>query len=416
MPLDRIGLYLWGGPGTIRMNHVKYFDPKHDDASVLNCYDYDYLARTQELFGITDVWVSYSWGFNDATEAEDRKFLLDRLDNFKRLGLCVHAYMQGPNLVYRDFPDVDWWARDNKGRTITYYRGRWVASIHNDNYVDYVLNKIRDMHGLGFDGVFMDNIQHGQLGFPMPEGQLPFVFCGDASPAANADFRAETGQDIPRDFEKDPDLTLTYLNFRVRKNAEYIGKVADVVHEGNMEFGTNFYDPKFDPTFIYGIDIKATAEHQDYILFENHALPTDDGTKHNGYVEDLMLRENITKPVFIVTYREGVGMSKQFTQDQIDNIFSEAATATFYPCLKGGEFTTDGVWHSLYLDGLQPPRRDKVLPRLEPKLDSDFVNTLLKIKPFRMFIKSYYNPLFRIAFEWRMARFIVNVVYSTTLL
>ena len=416
MPLDRIGFYLWGGPGTIRMNAVKYFNPKHDEASVLGCYDYDYLARAQEFFGITDVWASYSWGFSDATEEEDKRFLLDRMDNFKRLGLRVHAYIQGPNLVYREFPDVDWWARDERGRTITYYRGRWVASIHNADYVDYVLGKIRATYNLGFDGVFMDNIQHGQLGFPMPAGKLPFVFCGDASPAANAQFRAECGTDIPTDFEADADLTHAYLDFRVRSNTRYISRIADAVHEGGMEFGTNFYDPKFDPTYIYGIDIKALAEVQDYLLFENHALPSDDGKKHNGYVEDLIEREAITKPVFVVTYREGVGMSKQFTQDQIDNVFSEGATANFYVCLKGGEFTTNGVWHNLYLDGLHPARTDKPLTRLPQNLESDFVNNLLKIKPLRWYIKRNYNPIFRAAFEWRAARFLVNVAYSTTLL
>lgn len=416
MSLERVGFYHWGGPGTIRINEVKYFNPKHDIDSLMRCYDYDYLARAQELFGITDVWVTYSWGFNDQTEAQDHRFILDRLDNFKRLNLRVHAYIQGPNLVYADFPNQDWWARDQKNRTITYYRGRRLTSIHHQGYVDYVLEKIRKTHGLGFDGIFMDNVQHGQLGFPTRPNELPFVFCGDASAPAQAQFKAETGQSIPSDFEKDPELTQAYLDFRVRSNTRYIAQVAETVHAGDMEFGTNFYDPKFDPTHIYGIDIHELAKHQDYLLFENHALPTDDGAKHNGYIEDLIDKHAVTKPVFVVTYREGVGMSPQFTQGQVDNILSEGKRANFYPCIKGGEFTTKDIWHNLYLDDFQKADTDKQLPRQEMKLDSDLVNKLLAFKPFRAFIKRYYNPLFTIAFEWRMARFIVNIVYTTTLL
>ncbi|MFW5690958.1 MAG: putative glycoside hydrolase [Chloroflexota bacterium] len=415
-PLSRVGFYLWGGPGTIRMNEVKYFSARHSEHSLLTCYDYDYLARAQELFGITDVWVSYSWGFKDETEAVDRRFIIERLNNFKRLGLKVHAYIQGPNLVWEDFKHTDWWARDERGRMITYYRGRRVASIHNRGYVAYVLDKIRDTYNLGFDGIFMDNIQHGQLGFPMPRGVLPFVFCGDASAPANAEFRAETGEDIPDDFERDPALTRAYLDFRVRSNTRYITEVADVVHAGGMEFGTNFYDPKFDPTNIYGIDMQAMAKVQDYILFENHALPADDGSKHNGYIDDLIEREGITKPVFVVTYREGIGMAPQFSQNDLDNIFSEGARARFHICLKGGEFTTRQVWHSLYLDGLKPPRTDKALPRQVQKLDSDFTAALARLGPMRRLIKRYYNPLFRAAFEWQPARALVYVAYKTTVM
>lgn len=414
-PLSRVGLYHWGGPGTLRMNEVKYYGVKHDEASVLGCYDRDYLSRAVDLFSLTDIWVSYSWGFSDKTEQEDYDFVLSRLDDMKTLGLTVHAYIQGPNLVYDEFPNADWWARDERGRSITYYKGRWMCSIHHPDYLEFVTRRIERMAGLGFDGVFMDNIQHGQLGVPMPEGVLPFVFCGDASPAAQADFRAQTGCDIPFDFEQDIDLTRTYLDFRVQANTRFISHVADVVHQGGMVFGTNHYDPKFDPYYTYGIDIKAMAEVQDYVLFENHSLPTDDGARHNGYVEDLIRRLPITKPVFVVTYAEGVGLEPQFTQNQLDNVFSEGANANFHICVKGGEFTTRGRWHSLYLDGLKPPRTDKALPRQERQLDSELIAILFKVGVMRRFVKTYYNPIYTMAFEWRMLRFIVVLVYLTTL-
>lgn len=416
-PADRVGYYLWGGPGTIRITQVKYFSPRFDEHSMMTCYDYDYLAKAQDLFGITDCWVTYSWGFADKTEEEDRRFILDRLDNFKRLGIRTHAYIQGPNLVFDEFPDKpDWWARDEKGRRIWYYRGRGVCSIHNEEYVDYLVNKIEATHGLGFDGIYIDNVQHGQLGTPtVKEGELPFVFCGDASPAARAAYQAETGLPIPEDFELDLELTRSYLDFRVRSNTAFIKRLADVVHAGGMEFGTNFYDPKFDPTHIYGINLAETAAVQDYVLFENHALPRDDGRKHNGYIDEIVGQVYPDKPVFVVSYDQGVGMAPQFTQNQLDNLFSEAANARFSMCLKGGEFTTDGIWHCLYLDDLQEPRRDKVLPRPEVKQQSDVVAFLLSLDFVRMFLKRYYNPIFRATFEWRILRIILKVVYDSVL-
>lgn len=413
--LDRVGYYCWAGPGTIRMIQVKYFDTKIDEHSLLTSYDYDYLARVQELFGITDFWATYSWGFSDATEQEDRRFLLDRLDNFKRLGIRVHAYIQGPNLVYDEFKHKTWWARDERGRLIPYYKGRRMCSIHCDEYVDYVLSKIRATHGLGFDGIYVDNIQHGQLGVPNKPGELPFVFCGDASQFARDRFRHQTGLEIPSDLERDPVVTKAYLDFRVNENVRYISLLADAAHEGGMEFGTNFYDPKFDPTYIYAIDLERMAAVQDYVLFENHALPSSDGKINNLYIERLIEERGINKPVFVVSYRNGVGMAPQSTQEEIDNVYSEAAVSNFRLCLKGSEFTTKNIWHNLYLDGYHPPQREKLLPRVYAPSNLWALHTAQRVILFRWLLKRFYNPIYRVAFEERLFFFIVKVVYDTTL-
>jgi len=409
---NRVGFYSWGGPGTIRMIKVKYFNPRIDEHSLMTCYDYDYLARVQDLFGITDFWAMYSWGFNDETEAEDRRFLLDRLDNFKRLGIRLHAYIQGPNLVYADFPDKDWWARDERGRTIAYYKGRHMCSIHNTDYVDYILNKIRATYDMGFDGIYVDNIQHGQLGAPAQPGKLPFVFAGDRSQNAQRDFKAATGHDIPLDFEAEPAITQTYLDFRVAANTRFINQLAETVHAGGMEFGTNYYDPKFNPRHIYGVDLNESSDSQDYILFETHALPRDDGRRHNGYIDKLMQSHSIDKPVFVVAYAHGVGMEPQFTQAQIDNIFSEGTNAQFHVCLKGSEFTTKRLWHNLYLDGLTTPQQDKPLRQIPPEDKVDPIQVLFRVALVRKLLKRYYNPVTHLAFESRLMRMILYVVYD----
>ena len=413
--LDRVGLYHWAGPGTIRINDTKYFNAKHDYVSLMNAYKKSYLARAQELFGLTDIWVTYSWGYSEATEAEDYDFILRHLDGMKELGLTVHAYIQGPNLVYEDFPGRDWWARDERGRTITYYRGRRVCSIHHPEFRQYVVDKVNKMHGLGFDGVFMDNIQQGQLGIPLPKGVAPFVFCGDASPVAQKDFFEATGEHIPDDFEADPELTQRYLDFRVDTNVEFVTEVSEAVHAGGMQFGTNFYDPKFDVRYTYGLDIARMAAVQDYILFENHALPTSDGRKNNGYIEDLITELDIQVPTFIVSYAEGVGLEPQYTQEKLDNLFSEAAHSKFYPCIKGGEYTTKGVWHSLYLDNIQKPDTTKNLPQHPYTQDSDLIKIILQIKLLRTMIKRLFNPVYTAAFETRALRLLVYIVYLTTL-
>ena len=56
------------------MIKLKFFNPKIDRHSLMHSYDYNYLSKAKELFGITDVWATYSWGFSPETEKEDYKF------------------------------------------------------------------------------------------------------------------------------------------------------------------------------------------------------------------------------------------------------------------------------------------------------------------------------------------------------
>ncbi|MCD4686006.1 MAG: hypothetical protein K8S97_08720 [Anaerolineae bacterium] len=69
--MSRIGLYAWGGPGTIRLINTKYHAPRIDAASFMQLYEPEFLRAARATLGVTDMWVTYSWGFGDAAEQED---------------------------------------------------------------------------------------------------------------------------------------------------------------------------------------------------------------------------------------------------------------------------------------------------------------------------------------------------------
>ena len=81
---SRVGIYAWGGPGTVRLLQTKYHRPKIDQASFLELYDFPSLQKLKQLFGVTDAWVTYSWGFSDETESVDRRFIQLKLKNFAK--------------------------------------------------------------------------------------------------------------------------------------------------------------------------------------------------------------------------------------------------------------------------------------------------------------------------------------------
>ncbi len=409
--MDRIGYYCWAGPGTIRMIKLKYFDPPIDNQSLMSSYDYDYLAKVKETFGITDFWAMYSWGFSEKTELEEYKFLLDRIANFKKLGIKLHAYIQGPNVVYSEFPEIDWYCVDEKDRPITYYRGRRVVCINNPGFIDYKVKQINKMLGLGFEGIYMDNIQMGQVAIPTYSDDLPFVFAGCNCRYCQKLFKDQTGLDIPGDFESDKEITSKYLDFRSQSVTIFLKTISDLVHSKGLEFGVNNYEPKFNTKYEFGTDLQELNNVQDYFLFETHSLPRKD--KSNYYIE--ALKQKITKPIFVVSYKNGVGWDSEFTQEDMDNLFTEDQQCKFYGCIKGSEYCTNGKWHNLYIEHYQKPHYnsdlDIKIKKINQKMRSGITNNFV----IKFILKNYFNVFYTKFMETRTWRRLLEVFYSITL-
>lgn len=414
MKQKRVGLYSWAGPGTIRMIAQKYFSPRIDENSIMSAYDYDYLSRVKDLFGITDVWASYSWGFSAKRERQDYEFLKSKLDNFKKLNLKVHAYIQGTNLVYEDYKGKDWFCSDEKGRPITYYKGRRMTCLNNPGFQDYVFDKISSMLKLPVDGIFMDNVVMGQIPPPFFKKGLPYIFAGCRCRHCQKKFTDETGYEIPKILTKKREVSEKYLLFRTKSTTEFVARASKLVRSNNFEFGTNSYDPKHNTKLMYGTDLGEIEKLQDYLLFENHSLPRARGQKNNKYIHELSLATK--KPVFVVSYKKGIGFDKLFSQKEIDRIFAERSRSNFHICLKGSEYLTGGVWHNMYIDDYNAPDVDMAdYGRISLRLGSRHLLKLIKIPFWKRFIRRYYNPAItlymenhfvRRAFQWLYPRLI----------
>jgi len=389
------------------MTNLKFFDPKIDRDSLMSSYDYDYLAKVKEKFGITDFWATYSWGFNPKTEEEDYKFLLDRLDNFKRAGLKLHAYVQGPNVVYKEFPDANWYAVDQLNRPITYYRGRRVTCLNSSEFRGYKFRQLEEMSRLGFDGIFMDNIQMGQLGIPTYDDSLPFAFAGCYCDHCRRDFKQKFGRDIPNDFEKDKELTKLYLQYRVDVTTEFVGACANIVHKQGLEFGTNSFEPKFNTKYVFGIDLSKLSKIQDYMLFENHSLPSTDGKINNAYIDSVT--KDFSCPVFVISYKQGIGHEPAYTQTDLDNIFTEDNRSNFYSCIKGSEYCTNGVWHNLRIDEYNKLNyNEKLLSGFPPKFKDGIERYMMRTPLVRAILKRHYNSLQTFFLESRVGRIVLG--------
>ena len=154
--MNKIGLYLWGGPGIIDLLKIKYPLPKIDANSHMRAYDFEYLAKAKDILGITDLWVTFSWGFSNEHEQAHRDYIIDRLFRIKALGFTVNAYIQGFNLVTADFNDQDVFCRDPKGKLLPYSRGRSFICPNNPASLAIIKNRVALASKLDFDGIYID--------------------------------------------------------------------------------------------------------------------------------------------------------------------------------------------------------------------------------------------------------------------
>src|SRR5262249_20679585 len=139
----------------------------------------------------------------------------------------------------------------------------------------------------------------------------------------------------------------------------------------------------------------------DYMLFENHALPDSRGSRGN----DLISNDAWNMPVFVVSYKRGIGKEKEFTQEDFDRIFSEAKVQNFYPCIKGSEYVTRRTWHNLRPEMYTKPSPDLAFPSPTRKKKKHLGLTRPIMKPV---IHRWYNPISRAYFERKAVRRILD--------
>lgn len=405
MDKKQIGYYCWAGPGTIRMIKLKYFNPKINTESVMSSYEDKYLKRVKEVFGITDFWASYSWGFADKTEKEDREFLLNRVNNFKKNNLKLHVYIQGTNLVYEDFKDKDWWCQDNYGRLIPYHKGRKMACVNNPEFRQYLNKKIKDLYNKGVDGAYIDNIFNGLPALPIYKNHLPIIFAGCTCKYCQKRFKEQTGKKIPTNFIANQQITEQYLKFRVDSTTAFLAEVAQTAKDGKMEFGTNSSNPHYSGDYFYGYDLKEKIKLQNYILFEPVSFPQARFRAIFSTIEEVV--HDFNKPTFVVAYKQHIGIDSEYSQQDFDLLFTEANKHKFNLCIKGSEYVTKGVWHNLDIDKYSKPKIGKHSPH--GKSSSAELNLFLLSNGISRRIIDYgYVPAMQFMAERKSGRYIIN--------
>lgn len=407
--MKKIGLYLWGGPGIIDLLKVKYPDPQINLQEHWLAYDDQYLSKAKNILGVTDIWVTYSWGFSDNNEKHHHQFIKEKLAGIKKHGFKVHGYVQGFNLVTGDFQDQDVFCRDHKNKLMPYSRGRSFICPNNPNAVNIMKNRVNQASQLDFDGIYMDNIFFGLFPFFVFKNITSFFGC--SCYYCQKEFINIYGYKLPISIKKGQQVIKDYLEFRSNSIYKALKKFHKIAKQNNKLFGINLYDFKrHNSKVFFGYDVKKIDHLLDYYLIENHAF------KNNEQIDNSHLKEvidNCGKPVFVLSYKNGIGNEPGFNQQQLDLVYSEANNLNYCPCIKGSEYRTDGVWHLLNLENLKTPKTN-----LPYQLNSKKFQSKLRQKPIIPYHlpiwNQYYTDLMRFLYDNKYANELFHRSYLYT--
>lgn len=206
-------VYLWAGPGTIRMNRLKFMGAPVEEQVHLEAHTAAGAARIVQEAGFNCVYLMYNWGFPPEIEKRDWDDFQQAVAVYHAAGAQVFGYVQTSNCVYQgSFTTRDWYARDPQGRRYFYYTGRYMTCWLHPDWRDHLRSIVRGVVAAGADGVFFDNPWHG--GGPLHLGGAWLGPAGCYCDRCRAAFRQDTGLAQPTTLHPQEHNSRRYLTWR----------------------------------------------------------------------------------------------------------------------------------------------------------------------------------------------------------
>ncbi len=348
----KVGMYAWGGPGTIELLREKYHNPKIDEDSFYYIYSDDFLRQAKEKFGLTDLWITYSWGFAEDREYPHYQYARQVLKNIKQYGFNTYGYVQGFNAVTADFKNKDIFCESPAGHKLPYSRNRHLICVNKPSGAELLKRRVKLATNEYFDNIYMDNIMFGLPPFYLSKKRISSFgcHCGDCRDK----FKQQFGYDLPTSALLDNKKIIDAIKFRCDSVKDIVSQLSAIARSRGKGFGVNLYDPFFHvPEIYFGYSLQDIDDYLDYYLIENHAIGIDESYIDNSHLRNIINKSN--KPFFVLSYKKGIGVEEKYSQKIVDLIFTESKKLGYSVCLKTSEYTTGNIWHTLPIDELRAP-------------------------------------------------------------
>lgn len=339
-------IYLWAGPGTIRMNKVKFMQVDVDEKVHMEAHEGEVANLVVNTMYQNWIHLTYSWGFPPEIEQEDWQSFESATQEYHKLSAKVFAYIQSSNCVFLgSFTNKNWYAITPQGKKVFYYSGRYMTCFQNQDWINYLKERIADAINRGADGIFFDNMWYG-----LQPNSLFNTWLGGAGcycSACKQKYASEEGRLIPTFTDLKNQEVLDYIDWRAEKMTEVIQKLSTYARslKSDVVISANDYDPVMRPTkLIFGIDFQALAKIQDVTMIENFALPKWEIQPEEKLVNNTLTIRNTQpflpefKHLSVLSYDVGIGFDPVYPARRILTGMAEAAALGCSMTTKGTEY------------------------------------------------------------------------------
>ena len=339
-------VYLWAGPGTIRMNRLKFMQVPVNEK--IHYEAHQPIGADIIVNQMHQNWIhlTYSWGFAPEIEIQDWESFRLAAVTFHDYGTKVFAYIQSSNCVFEGSNATrQWYAKDPKGRNFYYYTNRFMTCLQNEEWMDFLKERIKGAIDSDADGIFFDNLWNGiqPSGFAGSWLGSAGCYCENC----REEFFAEFGKPIP-DFinPKDPFVS-TYLEWRSSQLTSFFKELADYARsiKSDVVIGANDYDVIMRPSkLIYGIDFSSYTKIQDVMMIDNFCLPQWEAGKRTRFPNNALTiraaRAKIPKEkqLSVLSYDVGIGFDDVYPTRRIMQGMAEITALGASITTKGTEY------------------------------------------------------------------------------
>jgi len=346
-PVDHRPIYLWAGPGTIRMNRLKFMNAPVDEPVHLSAHEAQDAKVVVEQAGCNVIYLTYNWGFPPEVEEEDWQSFQTAVKHYQSAGAKVFGYIQTSNCVVDgSFKEKDWYALTPKGKPVFYYTGRHMTCWNHPEWQAQLHKMITGIIASGADGVFFDNPWYGSQ--PLHLAGTWFGSAGCYCPRCQELYLKDTGEPIPTSIQMDS-AGIQYLRWRANQAAQVLADLAAFARsiKPDVLVSVNNFDAVMrNSHLIYGIDLQAVAGFQDVMMIEDYGLP--------GYQDHLPARLTNNAltvrtaralcgqtPISVDPYDHGIGFDQVYPSRRFQQAIAEAAALGASNVVKGTEFVDE---------------------------------------------------------------------------
>ena len=398
-------VYFWAGPATVRMNRLKFMDVPVNEAVHLDAHAPG-AARLLAEAGFNWAYLMYNWGFPPEQEADQWASFRQAVDVFHEAGIRVFGYVQLSNCVYLgSHAQKDWYARDQWGRFVHYYTGRYMTCWLHPDWRAQLHQRVREIVAAGADGVFLDNPWMGLHALSLLGTWVTGAGC--ACPRCREAYaRASGGRPIPEHLDPQDPHTQHYLAWRAGVVWQLVGELAEAARSLRpcVVVAENVYDAiNCNHYADFGVDLPCAARISDLVMIEDHSLPhlASDGTPVVNAITCKAARAwSGDAPVTTDPYIAGIGFDPVYTPRQFRRAVAEGAACGTATVVKGTEFFDPRDGGFTLLTGAPFAAQREALGRIHRWLEAHAGLYQDRREPSPLAV---YFPYATLPFDWRYA-------------